>query len=256
MTLDQLSSKFKNWLDSDYKVKKILVSINYHLFKHKSWGKVVSLSTKDKFSEIYRNNLWNNEESRSGGGSTVSRTSEIRNKLPEMFRRLGIGTVCDAGCGDFNWMRHVDLGNIRYIGVDIVKKMIDENNARYGKANVSFLERDVIIEELPTSDLILCRECLFHLSFQDVFSAIINFKKSGAKYLLTTHHPDFGENVDIVTGLCRGINFEISPLNFPKPIHAISENLTEKCLALWVLDEIDPSRFQRDWRTSECSLSQ
>lgn len=246
-----LSNRFKNWLDSDHKVKKLFVSFNYYVFHHKSWEQIPSLNTKEKFTEIYRNNLWNNEESRSGGGSTVARTSKLRSQLPELLREKGIRSMCDAGCGDFNWMKHVDLTNIKYLGVDIVGDMIAANNKKYRSNNKSFLELDVIRDVLPTADLILCRECLFHLSFEDIFSAILNFKKSGARYLAATHNPGIVENVDTVTGLCRRINFEIPPLNFQKPIHVIEENFSEQCLALWVLDEIDHSLFEREWSRSE-----
>ena len=241
--LAQLKAKSDNWLASDKKLKKLAVSLRYYFFKHRTWGRVLSLDTKSMFTEIYRNNLWNNEESLSGGGSTLNRTATIRSGLQTLLAELGIRSLCDAGCGDFNWMKTVDLNGVRSIGTDIVGDLIAANTKRYARHNVSFMELDIIHDNLPPVDLILCREVRFHLSFQDICSAIVNFKRSGARYLLTTHYPDIPANIDIQTGLCRCIHFQKAPLNFPVPVRTIVEDVSDHCLALWKLDDIDPDKF-------------
>ena len=86
-----------------------------------------------------------------------------------------------------------------------------------------------------------------HLSFRDIFSTIKNFKKSKAKYLLTTTFPELRENRDIVTGCWRPINLQIKPFSFPKPIKLINEKYekyssngkdSDKSLGLWKLEDI------------------
>ena len=57
----QLKAKGENWLASDKKLKKLFVSMSYYLFKHRKWDRVLALDTKSMFTEIYKNNLWNNE---------------------------------------------------------------------------------------------------------------------------------------------------------------------------------------------------
>jgi len=207
------------------------------------WDRVLSLDTKDKFTEIYKNNLWNNEESRSGGGSTLRRTVKIRAGIQELLVEQGIKSICDAGCGDFNWMKTAEIKNIKYIGVDIVSDLIAANKKRYEGRNISFIELDIIRDDLPSVDLILCREVLFHLSFQDICAAIVNFRRNKSKYLLATHYPYISENIDIQTGQCRGINFQKAPLNFPTPMWTIDEDVLDHCLALWRLDDVDPDKF-------------
>src|SRR5438067_4505170 len=137
-----LAKKYRNWMDSDHKLRKLRVSLWYYLFRHKLWNELVSLNAKDKFTAIYRNNLWNNEESYSGGGSTLKRTSQIRSQLPSLLKERNIRSICDAGCGDFNWMKHVDMGQTTYIGVDIVRDMIEANKALYGNERKRFVELD------------------------------------------------------------------------------------------------------------------
>ncbi len=242
--LTVLTTKYRNWLASDKKLRKLFVSLHYWLVRHKRWQKLISLNAKDKFTAIYKNNLWNNEESKSGGGSTLRRTLQIRNKLPALLKKYNIRSICDAGCGDFNWMKHVDMGKTRYIGVDIVGDIIDTNKALYANERRQFVELDIINEKLPEVDLILCRECLFHLSFADIQTTISNFKANRSMYLLTTHFPNIERNVDVVTGSCRGLNWTLPPFHFPAPVITLSEDRSSQCLALWRLDDLRPESFR------------
>jgi hypothetical protein len=238
--LTKLKTKYTNWLASDHKLRKLYVSLNYYLFRHKLWGDVQALNAKDKFTAIYKLNLWNNEESLSGGGSTVRRTIKIRQMLPDLLHSYNVKSICDAGCGDFNWMQHLKCTAITYTGVDIVGDVISRNNIQYGNTNTRFLELDIIHDIVPRVDLILCRQCLFHLSFTDIRAALVNFKASMSMYLLATHQPNVDKNVDIITGGCRAVNWTRPPFNFPEPITTISEDYSGQCLALWRLDDIKP----------------
>jgi SAM-dependent methyltransferase len=203
----------------------------------------MTLDTKGKFTEIYLHNLWNNEESRSGIGSTIGRTTKIRKGIQDLFVTEGIRSICDAGCGDFNWMKQVDFVRVRYIGVDIVRDLIRANKKEYERENVSFLELDIIKDKLPAVDLIICREVLLHFSFHDLCATLHNFKNTGARFLLTTHYPSITGNVDIRTGKCHVINLRLAPLNFPEPLKTIEEDVSDQCLALWKLEDIEPGKF-------------
>jgi SAM-dependent methyltransferase len=237
MELSTLASKYRNWQNSDQKLRKLVVSVKYHLFKSRMWREAMALDNKGKFTLIYKHNLWNNEESLSGGGSTLKRTSNIRNTLPKLIAERGFGSVLDAGCGDFHWMKNLTLG-ARYIGGDIVKDLVDDNQRKYGGRDVSFIELDITRDNIPKVDLILCRECLFHLCFADIIAAFANFKRSGSRYMLITHYPDQQQNADIVSGLCSAINFRRPPFNLPEPIELIPENLEGQCLGLWRLEDL------------------
>lgn len=72
------------------------------------------------FSDIFKSNDWNNDESVSGVGSSLSNTKTIIIKLPLLFEKYQIKSVLDAPCGDFNWMQNVNKSRINYIGGDIV----------------------------------------------------------------------------------------------------------------------------------------
>jgi hypothetical protein len=98
---------------------------------------------------------------------------------------------------------------------------------------------------LPTVDLILCRDCLFHLPTNEIKKSINNIKKSQSQYLLTTTHNWKGidSNKDINFGEWRRINLQEFPFNFPNPIDMIFEGSTRKTdadrfLGLWKITDL------------------
>jgi Glycosyltransferase Family 4 len=201
-------------------------------------------SLKDIFTEIYDRRTWGNGESISGPGSTLTRTAVFRDQIAALVKDINARTLLDAGCGDFNWMKYVNLDLDRYIGADVVSELISENERKYAGAAITFLDTDVSKDKLPQVDVILSRDCLVHLSYEDGLSAIQNFKQSGSTYLLTTTFASTTQNTDINTGEWRQLNLQLYPFNFPEPLRVIDEHRThqgksaEKYLGLWRLIDL------------------
>lgn len=177
---------------------------------------------KTRFEKIYFHNLWGDPASVSGAGSNLETTKNLRDKLPGLFLKYDITTVLDIPCGDFYWMQHVvrDAPQIKYTGGDIVSQIIDSNLEKYESKDVSFFIIDLRSDQLLDVDLIIVRDCLFHLSFDDIVKVKENLKKSNIKYILTTNHildKDFS-NIDIVTGDFRLIDIFKEPLCFRGPV--------------------------------------
>jgi len=164
-----------------------------------------------------------------------------------LLKKFSIKQFLDIPCGDFNWMKEVDLSFLdSYYGADIVPAMIENNQKRYERGNRKFLLLDLVSQDLPQVDLILCRDIFVHFRFSEIKSALNNFKRSGAKYLLATTFTKHRPNIDF-THLYdwRTINLQLPPFNFPSPILLINESCTEgggsysdKSLGLWRLDDI------------------
>ncbi|NCO02871.1 MAG: glycosyltransferase [Alphaproteobacteria bacterium] len=195
------------------------------------------------FIHIYKKNIFGSRESISGSGSTMRETTYIREVFPSLFKELEVKTLLDVPCGDFNWMRHVDLEGIHYIGGDIVPQLIADDNEKYGSDTINFRLINIIKDDLPKADVILCRDCLVHLNFEDGMNAIRNFKKSGSKYLLSTTFTDRDQNEDLF-GIWRTLNLQKAPYNLPKPLKIINEKCPQKgfgdkSLGLWRLDDIE-----------------
>ena len=73
-------------------------------------------SNKDVFTEIYNTNYWNSAESISGEGSELKQVEVLINELNKLIQERQIKTLLDVPCGDFNWMKKVDLSNVQYQG--------------------------------------------------------------------------------------------------------------------------------------------
>jgi SAM-dependent methyltransferase len=199
-----------------------------------------------RFSLIYEDNIFEGKQSRSGEGSDMVQTAEIRRVLPELMRELQIKSFLDAPCGDWFWMKETPLGVDKYIGADIVEKLIEDNRQKFSDEKHEFICRDLAKDDLPCVDLIFCRDCLVHLNYADVMKVLENFKRSGSKYLLTTTFAGRAENKDLVgKDIWRTLNLQVAPFNFPQPVKLINEQCTEadckftdKSLGLWLLADI------------------
>jgi SAM-dependent methyltransferase len=126
-----------------------------------------------------------------GAGSTLKLTATIRAELPQLLRQLGITRLLDAPCGDFNWMRHVDLTGIKYAGMDSSR----ENLAlAIGAVRVPqfvpsfevFFRGDILRDDMPPADAILCRDFFQHLPGGDVLQILARIKIIGHTWLLAT----------------------------------------------------------------------
>lgn len=209
-------------------------------------GQGPEANLKERFSQIYFKNIFRGKVSRSGSGSDMVQTAEIRRELPKLIHAYGIRTFMDAPCGDLHWMKETELKVEQYIGVDIVEPLVEKNRKEFGKDGTSFLCMDLAKDELPQVDIIFCRDCLVHLTYDEIRKVIANFKRSKSTYLLTTTFTD-RENVDlIVENIWRPLNLEMPPFNFPRPMKLINEKCsednnqyTDKSLGMWRLDEIN-----------------
>lgn len=190
-----------------------------------------------RFDAIYRNAAWRGPAasgSLSGIGSEIENTRSIRAQLPGVLESLGTQRLLDVGCGDFTWMKELNLP-CEYIGVDIVASVIEANRTRYSTPARKFAVVDATVDPLPEADTILCREMLFHLSFDDVWRFIANVRKSGAKYLIATNDTSTEMNSDIISGDFRLLNLLRRPFAFPPPMMSIND------------DAIDPGRMLYVW---------
>lgn len=197
------------------------------------------------FSKIYDDGIWAGNESLSGAGSDLDQTQVLQTALADLLTRRNINSMLDLPCGDFNWMRNVDLGGVDYLGADVVPALIKANQEQFGTPNRRFQVLDISKNTPPKADLIFCRDLFVHFSFADIFAALENIKGSGSKYLLTTTFTGNRINHDRETGLWRALNLQAAPLDFPEPLELINENCTEedgdwadKALGLWRIRDL------------------
>lgn len=199
-----------------------------------------------RFERIAQTNLWGAANSVSGLGSENPATAAIREALPPLLQRIGVRALLDAPCGDAGWIGRIKL-DLDYIGIDIVPSLIEANNQRVARGELAgrFLVADITRDALPPADLILCRDCLVHLSFQNIARVTARFRESGAQFLLVTTFPEWEHNRDCEDGDWRALNMTRAPFDWPAPRKLIDERCEEgdggwrdKSLGLWRLDEL------------------
>ena len=192
------------------------------------------------FSRIYHQNAWGSGESISGPGSTRHRTAAFVDDLVAALRQFDVRSLLDAPCGDFNWAAPVADAVDLYVGADVVPELVAANQARHASPRRAFVRLDLTRDALPATDAVLCRDCLVHFSFADVWAALANIQASGARYLIATTFVDRTYNLDALTGSWRTLNLQAPPFAFAAPLLIIDEQCTgwdgqyrDKRLAVW-----------------------
>ncbi|MBI2429668.1 MAG: class I SAM-dependent methyltransferase [Ignavibacteriales bacterium] len=199
-------------------------------------------SPKRVFTDIHDENYWSEHRTVSGPGSTIDATESLRRELPKLLKEYNIRSILDIPCGDFAWMKEVDLAAIGYIGADIVEKIVRQNAEQYEREGRRFLELNIISDPLPQSDLVMVRDCFVHFSYKDIRRSLKNIIASNSLWLFTTTFTE-SENSDILTGFWRPIDLMKPPFNFPLPLIIVKENITDpqyadKSMALWKIDDL------------------
>lgn len=200
---------------------------------------------KDAFTQIYDQKDWGDLETVSGEGSTLENTLSIRSELPDIFKKFGVRSVVDAPCGDHWWFGNCEYDLDSYIGVDVVEDIIEVCKKRYGDKIRDFVCMDLAATVVPKADIIVCRDCLIHLSDDDALDVLRNFKKSGSTYLLISTDPSGLQNSKIKSGAFRHVNLLVPPFMFPEPILLLNEKdrqaggvYNRRSLGLWDMKTI------------------
>jgi SAM-dependent methyltransferase len=133
------------------------------------------VTNRQAFSEVYQTHEWLGN-SKSGPGSDPQRTIEYRQVLQKFLREHHIRKVLDLGCGDWSFSRLIDWDGIDYVGVDVVQSVVESNQSKYGRPNISFRCIDAARERLPEADLLIAKEVLQHLPIADVEAILAKAK--------------------------------------------------------------------------------
>lgn len=190
-----------------------------------------------RFEKAFNTGVWSSTgESMSGSGSSLKATEKLRAVLPGVLQRLGVKTLLDVPCGDWNWMSRLELPIDRYIGGDIVTPLIHQNQKKFSDPRRTFQIIDLCVDDLPTADLLLCRDALIHFSNFDISRAIANVKRAEIAYIATTTFTATEVNTDQITGIpWRHLNLEAAPFSFPEPLIRIVDNFSrhDQIIAIW-----------------------
>lgn len=164
---------------------------------------------------VHRMSSFGGGETRCGPGSTLAYTESPRRELPVMIDKYKVNLLIDAGCGDFNWIKHVDLG-CEYKGFDL--HLIPAT--------------DISKDQLPPCDMILCRDVMIHMPISMIKNTLTLFRKSADLLLATSY--DIFSNAD-TDEPNRRLNLGADPFNLLQ-VDRIEEQDEGKFLGLWSLN--------------------
>ena len=174
----------------------------------------------DVFSQIYKNGEWGRNaegEGISGMGSVPANALPYMKMLQEFIIKYQIKSAVDIGCGDWELSKLIHWGAIDYYGYDAAAEVIANNISRYGSANRHFYACDAIHTELPSADLLICKDVLQHLPNSYISDFLRQLDKY--KYCLITNdiafEPQYDRklNLDIPMGSGRCIDLTQAPFN-------------------------------------------
>ena len=154
--------------------------------------------------------------------------------------------------------------DLDYTGGDIVADAGGEQPGAVWRpgSRRRFVRLDLTADPLPRADVVLCRDCLVHLSFDHIRQAFDNLRRSGSTWLLTTTFLEHHENVDIESGDWRILNLTRAPFNLPAPEGVLVEGCLEgdgayadKALGLWRIADLPDDVNHRTQRHRDAQRS-
>ena len=194
------------------------------------------------FTEIYDKNVWgvNSDGGLSGSGSTLAATERYRSFLAKFFQDYNIRSVVDFGCGDWGFSRKINWEGIEYIGLDVVKSIIHQNQQKYTRPNVHFLHADGLSYDLPSADLLICKDVLQHLSNEEILQFLHQVDKF--KYCLITEdanpNTQTSDNSPVAILHYRWIDLTKPPFNVQgRKVLTYRENANSKQMLL--IDDVN-----------------
>lgn len=136
---------------------------------------------RDVFNQVYAERRWadDGDDFHSGPGSTGRAAILYAECIHSFIIENRIRSVTDLGCGDFRVASQFVDESIDYVGVDIVKALVDRNRIQFGASNIRFKCLDIVTDELPDGELCLMREVLQHLSnsqIQQILNKLDKFR--------------------------------------------------------------------------------
>lgn len=146
-------------------------------------------------------------------------------QFADLARFLEIGSLADAGCGDFSWMEQISNQFSLYFGLDRDAALIADLDRRFGSRRGHFFAvRDIALGPLPKVDAILCRDLFEENSIEAVSAMLAQIKVSGAKYLLASTTPGSWAPADLSK----------PPFKLPPPFLQFTEDPGgSKLLGVW-----------------------
>ena len=147
----------------------------------------------------------------SGPGSGEEYTRAYRKFIEKFLQDHHIRTVLDYGCGDWQFSKLINWGDVNYYGIDDVFELIDRLQKEHSTATRKFVHS---LDGVLPVDLVIIKDVVQHLPNAEILQIAKSLKE--CKYLLWVN--DIHENAtnqDCHRGGYRHLNLKAAPFNLP-----------------------------------------
>lgn len=182
------------------------------------------LQAHRNFDRIYNEGSWlrgDSESLGSGTGSTIVGNVAFVERLSELISEYDVRSIVDVGCGDFEFMNGVDLGDAAYHGWDVSATAIDlaRRQPISGEVNVEFSVSGADQQYEP-ADLLVVKDVLQHLPLEAGLRIVSQLHKYKIAVLVNdfdetmrNEDTDFSTGLPMVPGGYRSIDVRRAPFN-------------------------------------------
>jgi hypothetical protein len=161
-------------------------------------------SVEKVFTSIYVQHKWGGTSTQfsSGSGSSTERISSAYvGKIRELAQCEGFEglTFADLGCGDFRVGRQLLPLCSRYVGIDVVRPLVEHLRKQFGTDKTVFLHSNILVDPLPIGEVCFIRQVLQHLSNNEILAVLSRIGQY--KWVFITEHYPYRGTIGLVPNL-------------------------------------------------------
>lgn len=172
---------------------------------------------------------------------TFMANPDIANAIESIVKRNNITSICDIGSGTSEWVPILleRVPSLRYVGYEsdpLLVKVARTSLSKYKNATVELA--DPLTATFGACDLVVSRNYLETLSYEDIKQAIARFSQYDCKFFALGSFSDrSANNTNIHTGGQFPINLELHPFNM-SPAYAVDEGKSNRSLFVYTFSQI------------------
>ena len=150
---------------------------------------------ESKFTEIYDKKKWGSKNGKGSSGSGSNCSPDTKWYISLLMRHIEeteSKSICDMGCGDWEFSKTIDWSGLHYTGIDCVKSVIDNNRLNYEKDNIKFIHGEA--GDIPKGyDLVILKDVIQHWTDEQI-EEILPQILSNNKYVFLGNGYKFGRD--------------------------------------------------------------
>ncbi len=186
---------------------------------------------ESKFTDIYDKKKWGSKNGKGSSGSGSNCSPDTKWYISLLMRHIEeteSKSICDMGCGDWEFSKTIDWSGLHYTGIDCVKSVIDNNRLNYEKDNIKFIHGEA--GDIPKGyDLVILKDVIQHWTdeqIEDILPQII----SNNKYVFLGNGYKFGRDKSKNNWTERSLDkiYKYHPIELSKrPLSTMGLNVKE-----------------------------